>query len=212
MRKRVVTGWVMTLTAATLPAANAAVNFTGVDLTAVSSPAGQNFPYTVEGSSETGTLNVRLIEGDVSSVQTGQSPDLFGFYALQNVNNLTPATFRFSFDVARTFRVDQNETLTDIERNTFTLPSSQWDVLSSSNAVVTETGPSVSFLGTIASPPFGTYSIRGSGAFFDFQIVNSNAFPIAGSAISLSVVPEPTAAAIAALLAGGLAGRRRRGR
>jgi hypothetical protein len=192
MRAFIVTCIAVAFAAGSGSPAGGAVNFSGVNVASVASESGQDFAYTVDGSARTETLNVRLIAGQASSLllQPGDSPDQQGFYALQS-SDLTPATFRFTFDVARTFRVDENETMASLERNTFLLPASNWAVLAVSEATVTGTGSSVSFVGNNQFGPYGSYAIQGSSATFDLQIVNSPGFPVYGSAISLSIVPEP---------------------
>src|SRR5262245_13607563 len=80
------------------PAAHAApVDFTGINSALVSSPSGQDFTYVLGAGPTTGTVNVRLISGDITVLTTGESPDPHGFYVLQ-FPALTPAQFRFTFD------------------------------------------------------------------------------------------------------------------
>ena len=201
---------VLLLVAASLgPQAGAAiVDFTGVTSAAVSSAFGQTFNYTVGASS--GTLTVKLVGGQVGSLQTGSAPDPNGFYGIQSAGDLTPGTFRFTFDVPRTFQISQNESLANIEKNAFTLPSGSWSILALTDASVTNNGSNVGFVGNNGSPPYGYYAIQGSGPSFDYQITNLPGYPQYGSAISLNViVPEPSSAVLL-LGSGAMLLRRRR--
>lgn len=198
-----------------LPAATRAVtpssltvNFTGINKAAVTSAGGENFLYQI-GGVPAGTLNVRLLSGDLDSVTTGSSPDSTGFYAIQSSPNLAAATFRFTLDVTQTVVITENESLTSLEDNSFTMPSGTWDVLSVSQATVSNSGSTVDFHGTSTSPGGTAYSIRGSTNSFDFQIQNSAGFPSYGSAISLQVVPEPCSTLMLALPGLALFARRR---
>lgn len=172
------------------PANAATVNFSGISSALVSSPAGQDFTYLVGPGPTTGVLNVRLVSGDISTLTRGASPDPNGFYILQN-GALSPALFRFSFDVTRSFLINSNETLTQLETNTFSLPSggSAWTVISSSNATVDNTGSQVSFLG---SPQYGQFAVSAGAGSIDFLVSNAPGFPLYGSAISIEVVDQAT--------------------
>ena len=178
------------------------INFTGVNLSSVSSGAGQNFAYTVDGGA-TGNLNVRRISGAVGDIITGggpNPPDPTGLYVLQAQSQIAdPITLRFTFDTSRSFEIRNNETPASIERDTFTMPTGAWTVLSSSNVTYTNSGSTVSIAGTLMAPPWGDYSIAGTSLWFDWQITNSPGFEVYGSAISINVtagnvtaVPEPS--------------------
>ncbi len=178
----------------------ATVNFTGIDLADVSSADGQNFAFTAGGGPATGSVNVRLLSGDASAVTAGASPDTTGFNAeqydpSQNGSGLTPAVYEFTFNVAETFTLTQNESLTTYERNGFTLVSGgAWTVLSSSNVDTVINGSDISFTGAGGAnqqPPYGQYDIEGTGTTFDFTITNFVGLINYGSAISVDVVPEP---------------------
>ena len=122
------------------------------------------------------------------------SPDTTGFYGLQNDPDGTPYTFLFSLSSPVAFEIDQNETVTNNENNSFTIPSGSWTVLSSSNVTVTNSGSEVDFQGTLSTPPYGTYSIAGSGPSFDFVVTNQPNPGLFGSAISLNLKGSATAA------------------
>ncbi len=178
----------------------ARVNFTGVDLATVSSPAGQNFTYLVGSGPGTGSVNVRLLSGAITQLTTGEAPDLTGLLAYEHSDNLSPATFRFTFDAPRTLRIDENETLTKAETNAFTLPAGTWDLLSMVNATSNTSGPTISFTGTTYFGPYGHYSISGAGPSVDFTITNTTAFiGLYGSGISIDVLPEPATLSLLAL-------------
>ena len=57
------------------------VNFSALNLTGVESSTGQNFAYTPSDGSPAGTVNVRLLSGEVAAVGPGASPDTTGFDA-----------------------------------------------------------------------------------------------------------------------------------
>ena len=175
------------------------VNFSGLDLAGVESSAGQNFAYTPSDGSPAGTVNVRLLSGDVSAVGPGASPDTTGFDAQQVAGHLTPEVFEFTLSQAQTFTLTQNESLTSYETNAFTLlPSSAWTVVSYANAALTSSGggSTVGFTGTDYrdQPPYGTYVIEGTGMRFLFDITDQPGVQNYGSAISLDIVsvPEPS--------------------
>lgn len=171
-----------------IASSNAAlIDFSGVDLGPVSSPSGQTFTYTVGAGPDTGILTVWLISGSVSSLRPGYSPDSTGFYALSGSTD--PIVFRFTFDTLRTFTITENETLTALENNAFTLPSGAWTILSASGAAVGGAGSNINFQGVTDSPSPEAYSIEGIGTSFDFAITNTPGFPIYGSSISVDVVP-----------------------
>lgn len=167
------------------------IDFTGLDLAAVASPTGQNFTYEVGFGSNTGSINVRLISGTPSSLQTGSSPDTKGFYALQTNINPPPMVFRFTFDTIRSFTIRENETQATIEFNSFTLSSGTWTLLSASNTTPTISESNISFTALNDSPPYGDYVIAGIGSSFDYQITNSPGFPVYGSAISINIMSDP---------------------
>jgi hypothetical protein len=182
----------LVLTAAADRAGAGLVDFTGVDLATVSSPAGQDFSYFIGPGPSIGTVNVRLLFGSIIDLTTGETPDLTGLWASEHSSNLSPATFRFTFDAPRSFLVHENETLTAAEVNAFTLPSGTWNLLSMVNATSSTSGSTISFTGTTYFGPYGHYSISGAGSSFDFDIVNTLFFTgIYGSAISIDVLPEP---------------------
>jgi hypothetical protein len=183
----IVTTFTTILLAARMAATAATINFTGIDMAAVASVSGQNFTYTNGTRPTTGTVNVRQITGTPSSLVTGQSPDATGFYVQEGGDNLSPMVFRFTFDTSRNFTVTQNETLENLEINSFTLPSGSWTVLSASYATTTGSGSNITFTGVNMGPPYGTYSIAGSGSSFDFAITNLAGYSIYGSAISVDV-------------------------
>jgi len=191
------------------PAKGARVDFSGVDLVTVSSPAGQDFSYLVGSGPATGSVNVRLLSGSIIDLTTGEAPDLTGLLAREHSSNLSPATFQFTFDAPRSLRIDENETLTAAEVNAFTLPSGTWNLLSMVNATSNTSGSTISFTGTTYFGPYGHYSISGAGSSFDFRITNTPAFTgIYGSGISIDVLPEPATLSLLAL--GGLAVLRRK--
>ena len=147
-----------------------------------------------------GTLNVRLVSGFPDSVQPGTSPDPTGFYARQYASSGhigSPMTFRFTFDTPLAYIVSQNETLTNLEQNTFTTSGVGWSVLTSSNVAISNSGPVINIIGTLSVPPYGNFVISSSSQSFDFTITNFPGFPEYGSAISLDVVatqsPSPLA-------------------
>lgn len=176
------------------PAAAQTVDFSGVNLTQVSSGVGQNFAFA------TGSVNVRLLSGAVSSLTTGSSPDPTGFYALQS-GDLTPAIFRFTFDKVTSFAILENESLASYEVNEFLLPGGAWSNVTTSNATASGTSSDVVFRGNNGAPPYGDYSLEGTGLSFDFRIANDPAVPTYGSAISLNIgavaVPEGNTFALA---------------
>jgi uncharacterized repeat protein (TIGR01451 family) len=163
------------------------INFTGIDMAAVASVSGQNFTYTIGSGPATGTVNVRQITGTPSSLLTGSTPDVTGFYAEETGDDLSPMVYRFTFDTSRNFTITQNEYLANLEINSFTLPSGSWTVLSTADATTTGSGSNISFVGVNGAPPYGTYSIAGSGASFDFAITNLAGYSLYGSAISVQV-------------------------
>ncbi len=163
------------------------VLFTNVSLAAVSSPSGQDFPYIAGSGGATGVVTVRLVSGTPSGLQTGSSPDANGFYALQS-GDLTPMIFRFTFDVPRSFTVKQNETQAAIEVNSFTLSSGTWEVLYATDTTPSTNGSTVTFVAANGAPPYGDFSLTGTGTSFDFQITNSPGYSTYGSAISLNVL------------------------
>jgi hypothetical protein len=165
----------------------ATIDFTGIDIAQISSWGGQDFTYTNGSGPSTGTVNVSLNYGNPTALQTGAGPDTTGFYALQDGGNLTPMSFHFSFDVPQSFTITQNESLAEIEVNSFTLPSGSWTLLSMDNATSTGSGTNITFVGANNTGPWGTYAISGSGSSFDFAITNFAGFPDYGSAISLDV-------------------------
>jgi hypothetical protein len=167
------------------------VDFTGLNLAAVSSTSGENFAVTG------GSLNVRLISGDVSALDPGFSPDPTGFYVHQVPSNLTPAVFQFTLPTPQTFVITQNESLTALEVNGFSSPSNPWTVLSAANATVTTSngGLQVGFQGTTNNPPYGTFQLLGSGQSFNFTVADSAGFDEYGSAISLNLTGKSAAAA-----------------
>lgn len=183
----IVTTFTTILLAARMAATAATINFTGIDMAAVASVSGQNFTYTNGTGPTTGTVNVRQITGTPSSLVTGQSPDATGFYVQEGGGNLSPMVFRFTFDTSRNFTVTQNETLENLEFNSFTLASGSWTVLSKAYATTTGSGSNITFVGVNMGPPYGTYSIAGSGSSFDFAITNYPGYPSYGSAISVDV-------------------------
>src|SRR5262249_35744809 len=138
-------------------------------------------------------VNVRLISGEITTLTTGQGPDPYGFYALQSPA-LTPMLFRFTFDQPRGFVITSNETLTPLEMNTFSLPSggSGWNLLSATYCTVNSSGGEVSFVGTIASSPYGQFALSAAGGAFDFLITNTPGYPIYGSALSIDVADRAT--------------------
>ena len=163
------------------------IDFTGVNLAAVASPAGQDFPYVAGSGGATGVVTVRLVSGTPSSLQAGSVPDALGFYALQS-GNLTPMIFRFTFDVSRSFTIKQNEYQADIEVNSFTLSSGAWEVLSATDTTPSTNGSTVTFVAANGVPPYGNFALAGTGTAFDFQITNSPGYPVYGSAISVNVL------------------------
>lgn len=184
----IVTTFTTILLAARLAATAATINFTGIDMAAVASVAGQNFIYTNGAGPTTGTVNVRQITGTPSSLLTGSTPDVTGFYAEETAGDLSPMVFRFTFDTSRNFTITQNEFLANLEFNSFTLASGSWTVLSTAYATTTGSGSNISFVGVNGSPgPYGTYSIAGSGSSFDFAITNLAGYSVYGSAISVDV-------------------------
>lgn len=180
------------------------IDFTGVNASAVSSPAGQNFSYSVGNGPESGILNVRLISGGAYSLTTGSSPDPLGFYVMQSSSDLSELVFRFSFDTNRQFFIDENESQTALELNSFSLQSGTWDILSTSNTSASVNGSTVVFSADNNSPPYGHYSIAATGTYFDYLIKNTPAWPGYGSAISVRAesvsVPEIDSAAGASAL------------
>lgn len=173
----------------------ATVDFSSVSIAQVSSPAGQNFPYVLGAGPANGTLNVRVISGDISNLTIGGGgPDAHALYVLQ-VGALTPVRFRFQFDQPRSFQVTSNETLTALETNTFSYATAgnPWIVLTSSHATVTNTGSEVSFVGVNISSPYGQFSVAGGASSFDFLVSNAPGFSVYGSAISLNIIDETTA-------------------
>lgn len=170
----------------------ARVDFTGVDISLVASPAGQNFSYFPGTGVDRGTLNVRLLSAanGAVSLKTGSSPDPTGFYVLQSPGNLTPVAFRFTFDTPHSFQIDQNETLTSVEVNAFTQPVGSWNVLSLSFVNQTNQNSTIGITGVGTAAPYGNYSLAGAGAYFDFQVANSPFFSLFGSSISLDVGAE----------------------
>ncbi len=169
----------------------ATVDFSNVDLATVSSASGQDFTYTVGAGPTTGTLNVRLVSGLLSSLTAGSSPDTTGLYAQQDSSDLTPVVLRFTLSTSQKFAISENETLTTLENNAFTLPSGAWTVISSSGATVGGSGSNVNFQGISDSPAPVAYSIQGTSSSFDFQITNTPGYPFYGSAISVNVGPFP---------------------
>lgn len=173
------------------------IDFTEISLSDVSSPDGQDFLYSIGAGSTVGNLNVRLVTGQVSDLLTGADPDPNGFYAFQQSSDLTPATFRFTFDSLVHFQIAENETLTNRETNIFTAATGSWSVLSSSNTLIENSGSKITLQGTNNDPPYGDYVIAGSGNSFDFEIINTPGFGTYGSAVSINVtnmtaVPEPS--------------------
>ena len=180
---------------ATRLAQAAPIDFSGIDLAIVSSPAGQNFSYTVGGGPGGGTMNLHSSLAQLCNSLLARRTDPTGMWAFEHSDNLSPATFRFIFDTPRELNVNENETLTAAEINEFILPSGSWSVLSMVNATSSSTGSSTSFTGTTYFGPYGHYSIAGTATTFDLKISNSPAFfGLYGTAISINVVPEPVAA------------------
>jgi hypothetical protein len=133
------------------------------------------------------------MSGDMTGLTTGESPDPYGIDALQSPA-LTPMLFRFTFDQPRGFVITSNETLTPLEMNTFSLPlgGSGWNLLSATNCTVNNSGGEVSFVGTIASPPYGQFALSAAGGAFDFLVTNTPGYPYYGSALSIDVVDQAT--------------------
>ncbi len=169
-------------------ATDSPISFSGISLGPVSQPAGQNFPYIPAGGG-TEFLNVRLLSGNVSSLQPGASPDQNGFYVLQSAP-LTPMSFRFTFPGTRAFVINSNETLTARETNSFTLGpgSGPWTVLGSSDVNLSQTASNVTFVGLNDPPgPYGQFSISATADSFDFEVDNAPGFSLYGSAISILI-------------------------
>jgi hypothetical protein len=166
----------------------APVNFSGINAALVTSGTGQDFPYTIGSGPATGTLKVRHLSGDITTLTTGQSPDPTGFYVVQSPA-LAPVTFRFTFDAPCYLQINSNETLTAREQNTFTLPAGSlgWSIVAVSNATIVSTSDAVTFTGTLESPPYGQFAIRTITQSFDFTVVNIPAYPVYGSGISIDV-------------------------
>ncbi len=196
------------------------VNFSALNLVGVKSSTGQNFAYTPSDGSLAGTVNVRLLSGDVAAVGPGASPDTTGFDAQQVAGHLAPEVFLFTLSVPEMFTLTQNESLTSYETNAFTLmPSMAWTVFSYANAALTTSanGSTVSFLGTDVGeqPPYGTYEIGATGTSFLFEVTDQPGLQNYGSSISLDIVsvPEPSTWAmlgLGAMGAGTVALRRQR--
>ena len=168
------------------------INFGSVSHSAISSSSGQDFRYTTGHAGETGTLNVRSVSGDFG-VQPGNAPDPNGLYVLQSGSGpLNLITLRFTFDIVRTFEIQDNETTAALEHLTFSMPSGDWVLLDSQHAVVVNNGSEVSISGENNSAPWGYYSIRGTSAVFDWSISNDRMWSDYGSAISIDVVPSPS--------------------
>ena len=173
----------------------APVDFTGINVALVTSASGQDFAYTVGLGPTTGTLNVRWLSGDISTLTVGQSPDPTGFYVLQSPA-LSPVTFKFTFDAPRDIAINSNETLTAREQNTFTLPpgSPGWSIISVVDATVAPSADAVTFTGTRESPPYGQFSISTFTESFDFLVTNIPGYPIYGSGLSIDVLDHVTSA------------------
>jgi hypothetical protein len=186
-------GFLAVLAISSSTALAAPVNFSGISAGLVTTATGQDFPYTIGSGPATGTLNVRYLSGDITTLTTGQSPDPTGFYVLQSPA-LAPVTFRFTLDGKRGLRVNSNETLTAREQNTFTLPagSPSWSIVAVSNATIASTSDAVTFTGTLESPPYGQFAIQTITQSFDFTVVNIPGYPIYGSALSIDVVDVAT--------------------
>ena len=170
------------------------VNFTGISQGQVESPLGQSFAYTRNDGSS-GTLNVRKISGALHSVSIGSAPDATGFYALQSGANLTPVVFRFAFSGNEHIEITENEGVTALEANDFTLPSGAWTVIDQQFVNISQTGPQISIQGTLSSPPYGYFKILGDGTVFDYRIVNAPGFTLYGSSISLNMLGQPSTVA-----------------
>lgn len=170
------------------------VDFSSVQTALISSPAGQNFPYAATVSQPTGIVNVRLVSGTVTSISPGGGgPDAYGIYVQQNAG-MQPPLLRFTFDQPRAFVISSNETLTGLETNTFSYPTTgkPWGVLSVVLATATNTGSVVSFVGERTSAPYGDFKIIGGSDAFDFLTTNAPGFPYYGSAISVNVLDFST--------------------
>jgi len=172
----------------------AVIDFTGISASLVTSSAGQDFSYMIGSGPAVGTLNVRHISGDISQLTTGSSPDLTGFYVLQS-GALAPVLFRFTFDQPRRLHILSNETLTSLETNTLQLPSgsSDWTVFSFSNASMSASPLTISFVGLNKFGPYGQFALGATAPSFDFLVTNEAGFPIYGSALSLDVLDMATA-------------------
>jgi hypothetical protein len=180
-----------------MPTQPTTVDFSGISSALVASPDGQEFTYVLGSGPTTGILNVRLVSGDATGgITTGASPDPNGIYILQLPGALTPALLRFTFDQPRGFQITSNETLTAHETNTssFVSGGSPWQVLSSSDATVNNTGTQVTFVGVNDSPPYGQFAVSAAAGSFDFLVSNAPDWPIYGSALSLVVVDRPVPA------------------
>ncbi len=185
------------LVALTAPSAKGdLIDFSGVNLASILSATGQDFSYTIGAGPSGGIVNVRVLSGDIDSVQPGDAPDPTGLYLLQGSPNLSPLTLQVTFDAVRALKIHENETLTAFEENTFSMPSGTWTLLSSQDATVSNSGSVITIVGNNNSPPWGSFSISGTTQVFDWEIDNSAGFSLYGSAISIDVVPEPSVLAL----------------